>query len=67
MLVQNEQIRKEADDTGPMAEFEYWRAMTARFNSILEQIKSHNIRMSIHILHVAKSNILKVGMSTDFT
>ena len=67
MLVQNEQIRKEADDTGPNAEFEYWRVMTARFNSILEQIKSHDIRMSIHILHVAKSNILQVGMSMDLT
>jgi len=60
--VQNDQIRKEADDTGPLAEFEYWRLMTARFNSILEQIRSHNCRMAIHVLHVAKSKILKVSI-----
>ena len=53
-------MRKEADDTGPLAELEHWRQLTARFNSILEQVKSLKCRMIINILHIAKSKILKV-------
>ena len=32
-------MRKEADDTGPLAELEHWRFLEARFNSFLEQLK----------------------------
>jgi len=53
-------MRREADDTGPYAEFEHWRQLNARFNSVLEQIRSHDCRMAIQILHISKSKILKV-------
>ena len=60
MLSESEQMRREADDTGPYAEFEHWRQLNARFNSVLEQIRSHECRMAIQILHISKSKILKV-------
>ena len=53
-------MRREADDTGPYAEFEHWRLLNARFNSVLEQIRSHDCSMAIQILHISKSKILKV-------
>ena len=56
----SEQMRQEADDTGPLAELEHWRQLTAHFNSILQQIKGHSCRMAISILQIAKSKTLKV-------
>lgn len=53
-------MRKEADDTGPIAELDHWRQLTARFNALLDQIKSHKCRMVINIVHVAKSRVMKV-------
>ena len=63
MLSESEQMRREADDTGPYAEFEHWRQLNARFNSVLEQIRSHECRMAIQILHISKSKILKVTVT----
>ena len=54
-------MRKEADDTGPFAELEHWRHLMSRFNSLIEQIRSHDCKVVIQILHVAKSKILKVS------
>lgn len=53
-------MRKEADDTGPMAELDHWRQLMARFNALLEQIKSHQCRMVINTINIAKSKVLKV-------
>jgi len=53
-------MRREAEDTGPYAEFEHWRQLNARFNSVLEQIRSHECRMAIQILHISKAKVLKV-------
>ena len=60
VLTESEQMRKEADDTGPMAEVEHWRQLNARFNSIVDQIKERSNRNIITILHIAKSKVLKV-------
>ena len=61
MLSESEQMRREADDTGPYAEFEHWRQLNARFNSVLEQIRSHDCRMAIQILNISKAKVIKVG------
>ena len=53
-------MRKEADDTGPLAELEHWRQLMARFNALLDQIKSHKCRMVINIINIARSKVLKV-------
>lgn len=58
-------MRKEADDTGPLAELEHWRQMMARFNALLEQIKSHKCRMVINIIHIARSKVLKKWKDLD--
>ena len=58
--MQCEQIRKEADDTGPLAELEHWRRRTAKFNAILEQIKGPAVRLVLNVLHVVKSKVLQV-------
>ncbi|XP_023932850.1 dynein heavy chain 8, axonemal [Lingula anatina] len=65
VLAESDQMRKEADDTGPLAELEHWRQLTARFNSILEQIKGHECKMAIHILNSAKSKVLKEWRRLD--
>jgi dynein heavy chain len=53
-------MRKEADDTGPIAELDHWRQLTARFNALLDQIKSTKCRMVINIVHIGKSRVMKV-------
>ena len=60
MLAESEQMRKEADDTGPMAELEHWRMRMAKFNSLVEQINARDCRAVLRILHIAKSKTLKV-------
>ena len=59
-------MRKEADDTGPLAELEHWRQLNSRFSSILEQIKGHDCRMIINVLHIAKSKVIKVSCVNCF-
>ncbi|XP_071095783.1 dynein axonemal heavy chain 8-like [Haliotis cracherodii] len=65
ILAESDQMRKEADDTGPLAELEHWRQMMARFNALLEQIKSHKCRMVINIIHIARSKVLKKWKDLD--
>jgi dynein heavy chain len=48
-------MRKEADDTGPLAELEHWQYLTARFNSFLEQLKLPKCKHAIEVLSFAKS------------
>ena len=66
MLAESEQMRREADDTGPYAEFEHWRQLNARFNSVLEQIRGHECRMAIQILNIARSKVLRVTAALCF-
>ena len=61
VLAESEQMRKEADDTGPLAELEHWRFLMAKFNSLLEHMKGDECKAAISTLHAAKSKVLKVG------
>eukprot|EP00105_Crassostrea_gigas_P037004 XP_019921152.1 PREDICTED: dynein heavy chain 8, axonemal [Crassostrea gigas] len=65
ILAESDQMRKEADDTGPLAELEHWRQLMARFNALLEQIKSHECRIVINILNVARSKVLRKWRDLD--
>lgn len=65
VLAESEQMRKEADDTGPIAELEHWRQRRAKFNSLLDQIKSHQCKTVIMILLHAKSKVLKIWKELD--
>ncbi|KAK3736698.1 hypothetical protein QZH41_011488 [Actinostola sp. cb2023] len=65
VLAESEQMRREADDTGPMAELEHWKMRMARFNSLVEKIKSHEGRSVIKALQLAKSKVLKTWRLLD--
>lgn len=60
MLAEGNQIRKEADDTGPLTELEYWKQRTAKFSCLVDQIKKQPCRGVITTLVAAKSKIVKV-------
>ena len=59
VLAKSEQMRKEADDIGPSAELDHWKKRMAKFNSLLEQIKSPRCKAVVGVLHAAKSKVLK--------
>ena len=63
ILAESGQMRREADDTGPLAELEYWKLRTARFTGLIEQIKAHPMRSVFMVLHLAKSKVMKVYTS----
>ncbi|NWH59025.1 DYH5 protein, partial [Geococcyx californianus] len=65
VLVESEQIRREADDTGPSAELEYWKARMSSFNSLLDEIKSSRVKKIINILQAARSKTLKQWKELD--
>ncbi len=58
VLAESEQMRKEADDVGPRAELEHWKRRMAKFNGLLEQIKSPTCTSTVGILHQGKSRLL---------
>ena len=58
VLAENEQIRREADNVGPRGELDYWKARTAKLNSLLEQLKSTEVRAALGVLHASKSRLL---------
>ena len=62
VLAEASQIRKEADDTGPLTELEYWKQRTAKFSCLVDQIKTQPCRGVITTLVAAKSKIIKVRM-----
>lgn len=55
-------MRKEADDTGPLAELEYWKQRTAKFSCLVDQIKTQPCRGVITTLVAAKSRVIKVRL-----
>nr|WAW84834.1 axonemal dynein heavy chain A [Halisarca dujardinii] len=65
ILAESNQMRREADDTGPLAELEYWKLRTAKFTSLIEQIKSHPVKHVIVTLVQAKSKVIKTWKSLD--
>ncbi|ETE64448.1 Dynein heavy chain 8, axonemal, partial [Ophiophagus hannah] len=60
VLIESEQMRKEADDSGPLTELEHWKRMSAKFNFIIEQIKGQPCKSVINVLNVSRSKIIKV-------
>ena len=60
VLAEGSQMRREADDTGPLAELEYWKRRTAKFSCLVDQIKSKPCRGVITTLVAAKSKTIKV-------
>uniref|UniRef100_A0A6I8NWR7 Dynein axonemal heavy chain 5 n=1 Tax=Ornithorhynchus anatinus TaxID=9258 RepID=A0A6I8NWR7_ORNAN len=65
VLAENDQLRKEADDLGPRAELEYWKKRLSKFNYLLDQLKSPDVKMVLRVLAMAKSKLLKVWRKID--
>ncbi|NXC51172.1 DYH5 protein, partial [Penelope pileata] len=65
VLVESEQMRREADDVGPSAELEYWKSRMSSFNSLLEEIRSSRVKKIISILQAARSKTLKQWKDLD--
>ncbi|XP_074204733.1 dynein axonemal heavy chain 8 isoform X2 [Camelus bactrianus] len=65
ILIESEQMRKEADDSGPLTELEHWKRMSAKFNYIIEQIKGPSCKAVINVLNIAHSKLLKNWRDLD--
>uniref|UniRef100_A0A8C4MPB6 Dynein axonemal heavy chain 5 n=1 Tax=Equus asinus asinus TaxID=83772 RepID=A0A8C4MPB6_EQUAS len=65
VLAENNQLRKEADDLGPRAELEHWKKRLSKFNYLLDQLKSPDVKAVLAVLAAAKSKLLKTWRETD--
>uniref|UniRef100_A0A8C0B3E1 Dynein axonemal heavy chain 8 n=1 Tax=Buteo japonicus TaxID=224669 RepID=A0A8C0B3E1_9AVES len=65
VLIESKQMRKEADDSGPLTELEHWKCMSAKFNFIIEQIKGPNCKAVINVLSVGHSKLLRMWQELD--
>ncbi|OXB76615.1 UNVERIFIED_CONTAM: hypothetical protein H355_014506 [Colinus virginianus] len=65
VLIESQQIRKEAGNSGPLTELEHWKCMSAKFNSIIEQIKGPECKTVLNILNVGHSKLLRVWRELD--
>ena len=61
VLAESNQLRKEADDLGPRAELDHWKKRTSRFNYLLDQLKSPEVKAVLGVLMMAKSKLIKVS------
>lgn len=61
VLAENNQLRKEADDVGPRAELEHWKKRLSKFNYLLDQLRSPDVRELLAVLAAARSKLLKVS------
>uniref|UniRef100_A0A668AV41 Dynein axonemal heavy chain 5 n=1 Tax=Myripristis murdjan TaxID=586833 RepID=A0A668AV41_9TELE len=65
VLAESDQLRKEADDLGPRAELDYWKKRMSRFNYLLDQLKSPDVKAVLGILVMAKSKLIKSWRELD--
>ncbi|NWV93011.1 DYH8 protein, partial [Machaerirhynchus nigripectus] len=65
VLVESQQIRREAKDSGPLTELENWKYTSAKLNFIIEQLKGQDCKAAISVLKVAHSKILKSWQELD--
>ncbi|XP_076449104.1 dynein axonemal heavy chain 5-like [Babylonia areolata] len=65
ILVKSEQIRQEADNAGPRVELEHWKMHMAKFNFLLDQLKSPEVKAVIGILQCAKSKLIAKWRELD--
>ncbi|XP_078069648.1 dynein axonemal heavy chain 8-like [Mustelus asterias] len=65
VLAQSNQVRKEAENSGPLTELEYWKCMSAKFNSIIEQLRGQHCKAVINVLKASHSKMLKIWLELD--
>ncbi|XP_017940484.1 dynein heavy chain 8, axonemal [Manacus vitellinus] len=65
VLIESKQVRREANDSGPLTELEHWKYMSAKLNFIIEQIKGQNCKAVISVLRVGHSKLLRTWQELD--
>uniref|UniRef100_A0A3P8Q8G2 Dynein axonemal heavy chain 5 n=1 Tax=Astatotilapia calliptera TaxID=8154 RepID=A0A3P8Q8G2_ASTCA len=65
VLAESDQLRKEADDLGPRAELEHWKKRMTRFNYLLDQLKSPDVKVALGVVLLAKSKLIKSWRELD--
>uniref|UniRef100_A0A8C7IMJ7 Dynein axonemal heavy chain 8 n=1 Tax=Oncorhynchus kisutch TaxID=8019 RepID=A0A8C7IMJ7_ONCKI len=65
VLTESDQMRKEADASGPLTELEHWKRMSAKFNSIIEHIKGPECKAVVNVLNINRSKTLKLWRELD--
>ncbi|KAL8182705.1 UNVERIFIED_CONTAM: Dynein heavy chain 5, axonemal [Gekko kuhli] len=65
VIAENDQLRKEADDLGPRAELGYWKRRLSKFDYLLDQLKTSDVKAALGVLTAAKSKLLKSWWELD--
>ncbi|KFP23407.1 Dynein heavy chain 8, axonemal, partial [Colius striatus] len=65
VLIESKQMRKEADDSGPLTELEHWKCMSAKLNFIIDQMKGPNCKAAIKVLTARQSKLLRMWQELD--
>ncbi|KAM4704637.1 dynein axonemal heavy chain 5 [Rhinophrynus dorsalis] len=65
VLAESNQLRKEADDLGPRAELDHWKKRLSKFNYLLDQLKTPEVKAVLGVLTAAKSKLLKTWRQLD--
>jgi dynein heavy chain, axonemal len=58
ILTESDQIRSEFNDIGPRHELEFWKKRTSKFNYLIDQLKTHEVKAALGVLLAAKSRII---------
>ena len=64
MLAESDQMRKESDTVGPKAELDHWKKRMAKFNCLLNEVKSQKCKAMVGVLLISKSRYIKVSLLT---
>ncbi|XP_044298752.1 dynein axonemal heavy chain 5 [Varanus komodoensis] len=65
VIAENSQLRKEADDLGPRAELNHWKKRLSKFNYLVDQLKTFDVKAVLGVLTAAKSKLLKTWRELD--
>ncbi|XP_048363840.1 dynein axonemal heavy chain 5 [Sphaerodactylus townsendi] len=65
VIAENDQLRKEADDLGPRAELDHWKKRLSKFNYLLDQLKTSDVKAVLGVLTAAKSKLLQSWRELD--
>ena len=60
LILESEILRVENDNDGPQDELEYWKSRAAKLTLLVDQLSSHECRMTLATLRAAQSRLLRV-------
>ena len=61
LILESEILRVENDNDGPQDELEYWKSRAAKLTLLVDQLSSHECRMTLATLRAAQSRLLRVS------